>query len=323
MQFLGWVLQMLVPSRSGRHRGKITSMQGTHIFWRDRTTQLIKCTLWSIRLCPHPTIIKKIPIPQPTNTQYRPPQLDTNPNVRKDNAIEKRKSAMPTKRFWPSAAPKHSGTATHPLQLFPKPQLMSNPKQMLLKIDPPLENTPVHKSTPWPGTGRMSGNLFKDRNWLLPLNYFNSDNKNATGIARSKSPIKEEPNIGEWSIVNPKAEKCGWGPNCPFCKNQDKEDWDDKHQSQLQQKASPQPKIQMPQARWPHPLNYQKPQNSQKSNQETQIDRYPRQTKIHEQSEAEMEKLNTKYNLDCFSDSKLESDEGEQYKYKHGYETLI
>ena len=70
---------------------KITSMQGMHIFQRDRTTQLIKCTLWSIRLCPHPTIIKKMKtflevegkmglIPQPTSSQYRPPQLDTNPN---------------------------------------------------------------------------------------------------------------------------------------------------------------------------------------------------------------------------------------------------
>ena len=62
---------------------KITSMQGTHIFCRDRTTQLIKCTLWSIRLCSHPTIIKKMktflevegkmgPIPQPASSQYRP-----------------------------------------------------------------------------------------------------------------------------------------------------------------------------------------------------------------------------------------------------------
>ena len=41
--------------------------------------------------------------------------------------------------------------------------------------------------------------------------------------------------------------------------------------------------------------------------------------------EVEMEKCNAKYNLDCFSDSELnsESDEGEQYKYEHGYETLI
>ena len=39
---------------------KITSMQGMHIFRRDQTTQLIKCSPWSTRLCPHPTIIKKI-----------------------------------------------------------------------------------------------------------------------------------------------------------------------------------------------------------------------------------------------------------------------
>ena len=38
-----------------------------------------------------------------------------------------------------------------------------------------------------------------------------------------------------------------------------------------------------------------------------------------------MERLNSKYNLDCFSKSELdpESDEGEQYQYEHGYETLI
>ena len=109
---------------------KITSMQGTHIFRRDRTMQLIKCTPWNTRLCPHPTIIKKMKtflevegnvglIPQPTSSQYRPPQLDTNPKVRKDNAAEKRKKAVPTKRFRPSTAPKPGETAMQSLQLFP------------------------------------------------------------------------------------------------------------------------------------------------------------------------------------------------------------
>ena len=48
-------------------------------------------------------------------------------------------------------------------------------------------------------------------------------------------------------------------------------------------------------------------------------------TKAKQQWEAEMERLNSKYNLDCFSDSELdsESDEEEQYHYKHGYETVI
>ena len=38
-----------------------------------------------------------------------------------------------------------------------------------------------------------------------------------------------------------------------------------------------------------------------------------------------MEEINAKYNLGCCSDSELDSksDEGEQYKYEHGYETLI
>ena len=48
-------------------------------------------------------------------------------------------------------------------------------------------------------------------------------------------------------------------------------------------------------------------------------------TKTRQLWEAEMERLNNKYNLDCFSDSELdsESDKGEEYQYKHGYETLI
>ena len=47
-------------------------------------------------------------------------------------------------------------------------------------------------------------------------------------------------------------------------------------------------------------------------------------TKTKQQWEAGMETLNSKYNLDYFSDSELdsESDEGEQYQYEHGYQTL-
>ena len=200
------------------------------------------------------------PIPQPASSQYRPPQADTNPNVRKDNATEKGKRAAPTKRFRPSTFPKPSETA------MCQPATVSNtPVNVKPQTDapenrpPPLENAPVCKRTPWPGAGRMSGNLFEDRNWLLPPNYLNNNSKNATGIASPKPSIKEEPKIGEQSIISPKAEKCGWVPNCPFCKNQDKEDWDGKHQSQLQQKTSPQPKMQRPQARCPQTLNYQKP----------------------------------------------------------------
>ena len=90
-----------------------------------------------------------------------------------------------------------------------------------------------------------------------------------------------------------KEEKCGWGPDCPFCKAQ-KKDGEDQQQKPL-------PK---PQAKRPDIL---------------------RRTKIRQQWEKEMERLNTRYNLDCFSDSELdsESDEDELYQYEHGYETLI
>ena len=100
------------------------------------------------------------PIPQPTSSQYRPPELDTNPKVRKDNTAERRKRAVPTKRFRPSAAPKHNETAVQPPVTVPKA-----PENR----PPPLEKAPVCKSTPWPGAGRMSGNLFEDRNWLVSV----------------------------------------------------------------------------------------------------------------------------------------------------------
>ena len=145
---------------------KITSMQGMHIFRRDRMTQLIKCTPWNMRLHLHPTIIKKmktflevdgkmgpISVPVPGN-QFRPPLPDTNPNVRKDDVTEKR--ATPKKKFRP-ATPKL--TTVHP----PLPEAPPKPKN-----NAPLPSVPAREDTPWPGAGKMSGNLFEDRNWLLP-----------------------------------------------------------------------------------------------------------------------------------------------------------
>ena len=139
---------------------KITSMQGMHIFRRDRTTQLIKCTPWSTRLCAHPVIIKKMktflevegkmgPIPQPASSQYRPPQLDTNPNVRKDNAAEKRKRTVPTIRFRPSTAPKPSETAAcPPVTVSKAPANVKAQTDASENRPPPLEDAPVHENTP-------------------------------------------------------------------------------------------------------------------------------------------------------------------------------
>ena len=111
--------------------------------------------------------------------------------------------------------------------------------------------------------------LKKKKDWLLPPNYLNNDNKDTTGVISPKPPIKEEPKTEELSFTGPKTDKYGWGPNCPFCKKQEKEeDWDGNCQKQIQQKTLPQQEIQMPQARHPQTLNYQRPQNSQKPNQD-------------------------------------------------------
>ena len=77
----------------------------------------------------------------------------------------------------------------------------------------------------------------------------------------------------------------------------------------------------------PPDQNYQKPQDFQCSWSQTLDvpDRYSNQLKLHREWEEKMEMLNDKYGLDCFSDSELdsESDEGEEYRYKHKYEMLI
>ena len=147
---------------------KITSIQGMHIFRRDRMTQLIKCTPWSMRLHQHPTVIKKmktfldvegkmglIPVPVPGN-QFRPPLPETNPNFRKNDFTEKRKRAIPKKKFRPAT----------PIITAPCPPLPEAPPKP--KNSTPLPSVPMREDTPWPSAGKMSGNLFEDGNWLLP-----------------------------------------------------------------------------------------------------------------------------------------------------------
>ena len=223
---------------------KITSMQGMHIFRRDWTTQLIKCTPWSTNLHPYPTIIKKMktllevegkmgPIPVPIS-QFRPPLPDTNPNIRKNNAAEKRKRAMP-KKFRP-ATPKLTAAC------LPLPEAPPKPKN-----EASLPLIPACESTPWPGTGKMSGNLFEDKNWFLPPNYLDNAKENktenelkaATNVTSPKPQIiREEIKTGEQPT-----EKCGGGPGCPFCKSHEQKEEEGKMQPQnLSPKAKQQAK---------------------------------------------------------------------------------
>ena len=112
---------------------KVMLMQGTHIFRRDRMTQLIRCVPWTTKLCLHPNIIKKMRtfldvenkmgpiIPAPVS-QFRPPLLETNLNIRKDDSQEKRRRASPKKRFRP-ATPKPPWYALPYHKLQPSPGL--------------------------------------------------------------------------------------------------------------------------------------------------------------------------------------------------------
>ena len=262
---------------------KITSMQGTHLYKRDQTMQVTKCLLWTNNIQPHPTIVKKmktflevenkmgtmIQSSRPIN-QTRPPLPITNPNVNRSDNAERRKTIMPKRKFRPVTA------ANPPVsQVPPKPNY---------KIPP----TAARTSTPWPGAGRTAGSITDDRQWLLPNGYpAIQDKNNDNDISSPKENAKPEtPIISE----GPKKEKCGWGPNCPFCKVQEKKE--------------------------------ENPQNRPLPNPQTQK---PTKTKSQLLWEAEMERLNEKYNLDCYLDSELdsESDKGEEYHYEHGYETLI
>ena len=196
-----------------------------------------------------------IPMPTPNN-QFRLPLPETNPNFCKNDNVEKRKTAMPKRKFRPA-------TLRIAVMCLPLPQAPPKPSNNTT-INSNNIPTTIREDTPWPGTGKMSGNLFDDRNWLLPKGYLAIEDKKGDTTTPS---LKEEPKTKEHS-TSPKEEKCSWGPDCPFCKVQDKEGEDP------QQRPSPK-------------LQGQKPASM---------------TKTKQQWEAKMERLNTKYNLDCFSD---------------------
>ena len=161
---------------------------------------------WTPNLHLHPNMVKKMrtflevenkmgPIIPALANQYRLPLPETNPNVRKGNATEKRRTVTPKRKFR-LVVPK--ATVTH----SPLPKTPLKPTSNAAAASMP---TMVRQDTPWPGTGNMSGNLFQDRNWLLPKDY----------LATEKREEMEE--------QDPKEERCGLGPGYPLCQAQKKE----------------------------------------------------------------------------------------------------
>ena len=106
----------------------------------------------------------------------------------------------------------------------------------------------------------MSGNLFELRkDWPIP------PTNNTVTATNHKLPIKikpQEPDQQTFNTTAPKAEQCRWGPNCPICKNTE-EDWDGKHQKQLQQTNKNIQILDTQQKNTQHIKNYQIPQTPQ------------------------------------------------------------
>ena len=184
VQLPAWIFQVQATSRSSGcgsqnhvYAGD-AHMQGMHIFRRDRMTQLVRCMPWTSNLCPHPNMVKKMraflevenkmgPIIPALANQYRLSLPEMNPNVKKGNATEKRRTVTPKRKFR-LVVPK--ATVTHsPLQKTP-PKPASNAAAASMPMM-------VSQDTPWPGAGKMSGNLFQDRNWLLLKDYLATEKK--------------------------------------------------------------------------------------------------------------------------------------------------
>ena len=266
---------------------KITSMQGTHILRRDQTTQLIKCTPWNTRLHPHPTIINKMktflemegkmsPFPVPVS-QFIPPLPDTNPNIRKNNATEKRKRGTP-KKFRPATPnlmqcvcpyqrPHQNLRMMHP---YPQYQSMRAPHGLVqAKCQVTYLRTEIG----------CSHQII----WTMPKRTRQKMNLKPQPMSQAPSlRLKKKKNLRQ--VNNPQKNAVG-NQVAPFAnlKNRRKSKARCNHKSyHLKQSSKPQD---------PKTLSLN-------------------MTKAKQLLEEEMERLNSKYNLDC-------------YHYEHGYETLI
>ena len=158
--FLHGYFRCKLPVEVVDMEAKIMSMQGMHIFRRDRMTQLVRCMPWTPDLCPYLNMVKMMRtlleveskrgliIPAPAN-QYRLLLPEMNPSVRKGNATKKTRTVTPKRKFRP-VAPK----ATVTCSLLPKtpPKSTSNTAATSMPMM-------VRQDTPWPGAGNMSGNV--------------------------------------------------------------------------------------------------------------------------------------------------------------------
>ena len=163
----------------------------------------------------------------------------------------------------------------------------------------PLQN---REDTPWPNTMPASTNLFGSRaSWpILPT-------EPPTVVMMEKAEVPPRIAAIPHALVlnkpqnnKPVEEECRWEPHCPiFTKEEGTRDWYSERQENQQRNHCPQ----SPQ----HPKAYDIP------------DRFSQQIKLEKEWNEKMEHLNSKYNLDYYSNSESDSD----FEQEHKYETLI
>ena len=188
---------------------KVTSMQGTHIFKRDRMTQLIRCVPQTTKLCPHPNIIIKMktflevenkmgPIIPALVSQFRAPLPEINPNIRKGDSTQKRRRASPKKRFKP-ATPKATVVCPPLLQTAATPRVTVAcppfPQTAPKPTNGAHDAVTVREDTPWPSAGKMSGNLFEERNWVVLKDYLAIEGKKEDATVAFVTSIQSGPCI--------------------------------------------------------------------------------------------------------------------------------
>ena len=126
-----------------------------------------------------------------------------------EKVMPQRKERVTPKRRFRPATPRATATCLPLPQAPPKStnDAATTPAPAMLRED-----------TPWPSTGKMSGNLFQDRNWLLLKGYLATEGEKE-GMAK---PYPKEEDKKREQDPNQEEEKCGWDPTVLFARHKRK-----------------------------------------------------------------------------------------------------
>ena len=183
--------------------------------------------------------------PQSQQPQSRPTRPSTNPLVRRGTKTSEKRPSQKVLGVSSSQTHTHPQASNATMQM---PKTISITMRNLVKEKfqwnqpqggssadntPPFENIPTRAGTPWPRAGSMSEKLFESRkDWPIP------PAPTSTTTIKVK-PQPHEAAIPHTAMIPKQIEKCGWGPNCPICKNIEEDCNGDLQNQQLPQQKHP------------------------------------------------------------------------------------